>query len=175
MKIDYTSYLAHGKNFRQRFLILHYTADNFQTSVTDLTEKQVSAHYLVPTLKEIDPTYTHDELMVYSLVPENERAWHAGVSAWQQRTEINDSSIGIEIVNLATDTKFEPYPDPQIEVVIQLCQDVLARYPDMTPANVLGHSDIAVGRKIDPGPLFPWRRLYDRGIGAWYDESTSKK
>ena len=174
MKIDATSYLSHSKNFRQRFLILHYTAGDFAFSINALTQHNVSAHYVVPTLKTIDPTYLNDELIVYCLVAEQERAWHAGVSAWQDRTNLNDSSIGIEIVNQATDTQFEPYPDEQIQLVIGLCKNILARYPDIVPTNVLGHSDIAVGRKIDPGPLFPWKMLYDNGIGAWYDQDTIK-
>jgi N-acetylmuramoyl-L-alanine amidase len=67
---------------------------------------------------------------------------------------------------MATDTAFAPYPDEQVAVIIELCKNILARYPDISPINVVGHSDIAVGRKIDPGSLFPWKQLYDNGIGA---------
>jgi|GEM_PF-4607321 len=79
LKIDYTSHISPAQNFRQRFLVLHYTALNFTDSLTAL-KGDVSAHYLVPTLKSIDDTYPLDELIVYSLVDENNRAWHAGVS-----------------------------------------------------------------------------------------------
>jgi len=173
MDINYNTHLSYAKNFRQRFLILHYTAGNYQNSVAALTSKggSVSAHYLVPTLKEIDPTYPENNIIPFSLVPEELRAWHAGVSAWKNRTNLNDCSIGIENVNMATDEKFEPYPDKQVEVIIWLCNNILSRYPDISPTNVLGHSDIAVGRKIDPGPLFPWERLYKEGIGAWYNQT----
>ena len=172
LNIDYSSCLSKAKNFRQRFLILHYTAKDFQGSIASLTGPHVSVHYLVPTLQDIDPTYPHDSLKVYALVPEAERAWHAGDSQWGNRAELNDSSIGIEIVNLTTDVQFQPYPDKQIELVISLCQNILQRYPDITPNNVIGHSDISVGRKIDPGPMFPWFKLYQHGVGAWFDEVT---
>lgn len=175
LKIDYTSYSSSNKNFRERFLILHYTAGNFGNSVSELTgdsadSRSVSSHYIVPTLKGIDPTYPNDELIVYSIVPEMDRAWDVGVSAWRNRTDLNDSSIGVEIVNLTNDTKFEPFPEQQINVIIELCKNIVSRYPDIIPTNILGHGDVAVGRKEDPGPLFPWEKLYKAGIGAWYDQ-----
>ncbi len=169
-KIDSKSYLAKAKDYRQRFLILHYTAENFKDSINSLTGTKVSAHYLIPTLNSIDSTYKKDKLICFNLVSENERAWHAGESYWKTRTQINDSSIGIEIVNLANDIEFQPYSDEQILLVIELCQDIISRYPDISPTNVLGHSDIAVGRKKDPGPTFPWYRLYQNGVGAWPDQ-----
>jgi N-acetylmuramoyl-L-alanine amidase len=169
---DYTTYLSQAKNFRQRFLVLHYTAENFSASVASLTGKSVSAHYLVPTLQNIDPTYNKDKLEIYCLVSEMERAWHAGSSSWRDRTSLNDSSIGIEIVNMATDESFVEYPDEQVQVIINLCYNILARYPDIDPTNVVGHSDISIGRKKDPGPLFPWNTLYNAGIGAWFDEEV---
>ena len=88
------SYKAKSFNYRQRFLVLHYTAGNFESSLKELTEGPVSSHYLVPE------TAMEGERKVFQLVPEEERTWHAGVSAWQDRTNLNDSSIGIEIVNL---------------------------------------------------------------------------
>lgn len=174
LKINYTNYLSKAKNFRQRFLVLHYTALNFDLSVKALT-KDVSAHYLVPTLKSIDPTYPNNELIVYSLVPETDRAWHAGVSKWKDRSNLNDTSIGIEIVNMATEQTFVTYPPEQVDCIIELCKNILERYPDIAPTNVVAHSDISPGRKMDPGPLFPWKQLYDNGIGAWYDQKTVDK
>lgn len=176
--IDYNSYRSvKGFNRRVRFLILHYTAGAFKGSVTALTGPSVSAHYLVPD--PLDKTYTDagfKDLRMFNLVDENERAWHAGASVWGNRNNLNDTSIGIEIVNDASFDQgvftFPPYNVQQIEAVKQLAFDILQRYPDITPTHVLGHSDIAPGRKSDPGPAFPWKALYEAGIGAWYDEAS---
>lgn len=175
MKIDQTTYLAHAKDFRQRTLVLHYTAQNFSKSIELLTGPDVSCHYLIPTLHTIDSTYPNKELIVYSLVNEAERAWHAGASRWKERANLNDTSIGIEIVNMATEDEFVPYPQEQVVLIIELCKNIIVRYPDMTPTQIVAHSDIAVGRKKDPGPLFPWKQLYDNGVGAWYDEDVVQK
>ena len=100
-------------------------------------------------------------------MPDNLRSWHAGFSAWKYDTNLNSSSIGIEIVNL--DGNRYPYPEKQIEAVIFLMKKLLKEY-EVSPANIVGHSDIAPTRKIDPGALFPWERLSDNGIGAWYNQ-----
>lgn len=181
MKINYNSYRSvKGFNSRVRFLVMHYTAVNFSGSVSALTGQSVSAHYLVP-----DPTDLSyiaagfKELQIFNLVDEKDRAWHAGVSAWGNRTNLNDSAIGIEIVNQATDVEgvftFSPFNDSQIEAVKGLALNILQRYPDISPTNVVGHSDIAIGRKSDPGAAFPWYKLYQAGVGAWYDEETKEK
>lgn len=180
LKVDYNAYRSiKGFNRRVRFLVMHYTALNFKGSVNALSgNAAVSAHYLVP-----DPTdkmYTDagfKEMRVFNLVDENERAWHAGVSAWAGRTNLNDTSIGIEIVNEAQDNNgnflFPPYNEVQIEAIKQLALNIIERYPDIIPTNIVGHADIAPdGRKSDPGAAFPWKQLYDAGIGAWYDEAT---
>ncbi len=95
------------------------------------------------------------------------------------RSNINDTSIGIEIVNLASgdgeNITFPPFNPQQIEAVTQLAQNILQRYPDISPVNVVAHSDIAPGRKSDPGPQFPWQQLYQAGVGAWYDEATKQQ
>lgn len=179
--IDYNSYRSvKGFNRRARFLILHYTAGEFQGSVNTLTGPSVSAHYLVPD--PLDKTYVaagFKDLRIFNLVDENERAWHAGASAWGSRNNLNDTSIGIEIVNDASFDQgvftFPPYNAQQIEAVKQLALSILQRYPDITPVHVLGHSDIAPGRKNDPGPAFPWKELHAAGIGAWYDEATKQR
>ena len=172
--IDSTSYTATAKNLRQNCIILHYTACNFADSIDILTGPKVSAHYLIPTLHTIDKSYPHSELRVYSLVPENDRAWHAGVSQWGSRAELNDCSIGIEIVNLATESQFQPYPAEQVAVIIALCKDILARY-NIAPEKILGHSDVSIGRKLDPGPTFPWLQLHQNGVGAWFDQATMQQ
>lgn len=173
--IDYKKYRStKGFNNRVRFLVFHYTAGNFASSVATLTGPNVSAHYLVPDIT--DPSYLSagfTEQEVFALVDESKRAWHAGASVWGNRNNLNDTSIGIEIVNLATYDAglftFPPYQPQQISVIEELSLDILERYRDITPVNVVGHSDIAIGRKSDPGPMFPWHTLYLKGIGAWFD------
>ncbi|MES2677833.1 MAG: N-acetylmuramoyl-L-alanine amidase [Pseudomonadota bacterium] len=146
-----------SKSFDERikFLILHFTAVDFKTSL-DLLKNQVSAHYLI----------SEPPVEIFQLVAEDHRAWHAGESFWAGRTNLNDSSIGIEIVNL--DGNKNSYPDEQIEAVMLLCKQIIARH-NIAPNCVLGHSDIAPLRKDDPGILFPWRKLYENGIGAMVD------
>lgn len=178
--IDYNSYRSvAGFGHRVRFLVLHYTAQNFADSVQSLTGKSVSAHYLVPDPE--DQTYQaagFSGVRIFNLVDEDERAWHAGVSKWGSRNNLNDTAIGIEIVNLASgegeDITFPPFNPQQIAAVTQLAQNILQRYPDITPINVVAHSDIAPGRKSDPGPQFPWRQLHQAGVGAWYDEAVKQ-
>jgi N-acetylmuramoyl-L-alanine amidase len=118
----------------------------------------------------------YDELRAFRLVPEDQRAWHAGVSHWAGRGNLNSRSIGIEIVNVARDDggvfTFPAYGEEQVDVLVALMRDLLARYPQVGPTDVLGHSDVAYWRKSDPGPRLPWRCLFEAGIGAWFDEST---
>ena len=164
-----------GEAVRQ--LILHYTAAPFVSSLRTLTRDGVSAHYLLPDPDE--PSYRaagYEELRVFRLVDESQRAWHAGVSQWGGRDNLNSCAIGIEIVNLARDDggvfTFPAYAEEQIEVLIALVRDILGRYPQIGPSDILGHSDVAYWRKSDPGPRLPWQRLHEAGIGAWFDEST---
>lgn len=178
MHYDYNSYRSvKSFNRRVRFLVMHYTAQDFKGSVASLTGDYVSIHYLIPD--PTDQTYIDagfKELRIFNLVDECERAWHAGVSAWTGRTNLNDTAIGIELVNQATDDKgvftFPPYNSDQIEALKTLSLNILQRYPDISPTNVVGHSDIAPGRKSDPGAAFPWKDLYQAGIGAWYDDEA---
>lgn len=170
-KIDKTYFPSLGQNFRQRYVILHYTALDDDKSVSTLTQQSVSAHYLVSTLPDKD---------IYQIVDENKRAYHAGISFWRKDQQLNDTSIGIEIVNRgyttdsANNRVFYPYPDEQFRKVAALVKDIVTRY-NIPPTNILAHSDIAPTRKQDPGPLFPWKRLYDEyQIGMWYDEATKQ-
>ncbi len=191
----------HSKNHGQRikFLIMHYTGGNYQNSLQELVHKgSVSSHYLLP--ESYDKTYLNEELKVLKLVNENERAWHAGSSYWQGRAAINDQSIGIEIVNVpkceqlpqeqtelvtGQDTApthasnqmcfFPDYDPKQIELLIKLSKEILKKNPDISPTNIIGHSDISPMRKSDPGSRFPWYQLYKSGIGAWYEQETVLK
>lgn len=162
---------AHGQDYRQKFLIMHYTALHNERSAEVLTTQSVSSHYLVKD---------NDDDKIHVLVDEDRRAWHAGVSSWRGRTNINDSSIGIEIVNLGFSTRnnemwFYPYPEHQFKKVAELAKDIVERY-DIAPTFVLGHSDIAPARKQDPGAFFPWKRLYEEyNVGAWYNDIDKYK
>ncbi|HEX3499277.1 MAG TPA: N-acetylmuramoyl-L-alanine amidase [Stellaceae bacterium] len=141
-------------------LILHYTG---MTSAEEALDRlcdpaaEVSAHYLVD-----------EDGTVWRLVDENRRAWHAGRGFWAGATNINDRSIGIELVNPGHEHGYRPFPELQITALETLAHDILARHP-IAPERVLGHSDIAPGRKADPGELFPWERLAGAGIGLWPD------
>lgn len=162
-KID-TTYNAKGQSSRARFLVLHYTVADKPTSIKILTEQQVSAHYLL----------TDDaQPITYRLVDETRAAYHAGNSSWKNYTQLNNSSIGIEIVNKGwVDTPqgrvFAPFPQPQVDALLALVKDIVQRH-GIAPENVLGHSDIAPLRKQDPGPLFPWPQLAQAGLVQWPD------
>jgi N-acetylmuramoyl-L-alanine amidase len=158
------TYTAKGQSSRARFLVLHYTVSDRPSSIKILTEQQVSAHYLLTD--EPKP-------VIYNLVDEKNAAWHAGNSSWKNFTQLNNSSIGIEIVNQGwKDTPngrvYAPFPQYQIDALIPLVRDIVTRH-HITPDNVLGHSDIAPLRKQDPGPMFPWKQLADAGLVAWPD------
>nr|WP_264188700.1 N-acetylmuramoyl-L-alanine amidase [Yersinia bercovieri] len=173
-KID-TNHPSVAQNDRVRFLVLHYTATDDAESLRLLTQGNVSAHYLVKT----HPDTVEGKPVVLQLVPEEQRAWHAGVSDWQGRNNLNDSSIGIEIVNKGFTEKmlgrtWYPYNESQIKLIERLTKDIVERY-NIDPTDVIAHSDIAPLRKSDPGPLFPWKRLAEQGIGAWPDEATVTK
>jgi N-acetylmuramoyl-L-alanine amidase len=179
-----------NQNSRVDYLVIHGTSENFAESLrllTTSTPNPVSAHYLVPEIN--DHSYPVDKLRVYSLVPEHRRAWHAGKSHWAEESSLNNRSIGIEVVNefkcgsstakplsessvRDVSCRFLPYSDEQVYLLITLIKDILARYPELDPIDIVGHSDIAVMRKSDPGPFFPWQRLYKEGIGPWPDDAT---
>lgn len=160
-----TRYTAKGQDSRAQFLILHYTQESLPNSVRILTQQQVSAHYL---LSDESPP------RIYRLVDENRRAWHAGDSFWKGHGMLNAGSIGIEIVNPGPvpgpdgGKVFAPYPPEQIEALVVLVKDIVARH-QIPPERILGHSDIAPLRKIDPGASFPWKRLADEGLIPWPD------
>lgn len=141
-------------------LVLHYTG--MKTGAEALARlcdpaAKVSAHYTIDR-----------DGRIYRHVPEERRAWHAGVSYWAGERNVNARSIGIEIVNPGHEFGYVPFADPQIEALIDLSREIFARHP-IAPARVVGHSDVAPARKEDPGELFPWKCLSEYGIGLWPD------
>ena len=158
-------YPSPNHNARRRkvdTIVLHYTAlDSLDRSLRALTNgraaERVSAHYVVGA-----------DGSVFRLVEEDRRAWHAGGGSWRGIEDVNSASIGIEIVNAgyAADGSRPPYPDAQIEAVVALCRDIQSRHDIRW---VIGHSDLAPKRKLDPGEHFPWKRLAEAGVGFWTD------
>ncbi|HID3971265.1 N-acetylmuramoyl-L-alanine amidase [Enterobacter cloacae] len=166
-----TRHQAQAAYPRIKVLVIHYTADDFDSSLATLTDKNVSSHYLIPA----NPPAPDGKPRIWQLVPENELAWHAGISFWRGTNRINDTSVGIELENrgwqkTAGVKLFTPFETAQIAALVPLAKDIIARY-NIKPENVVAHSDIAPQRKDDPGPLFPWRELAEQGIGAWPDAS----
>ncbi len=136
-------------------IIIHYTGmKTAQDALKRLCDpqSQVSAHF---TIDEDGTIYNH--------VSPEKRAWHAGVSQWDGRSNFNDFSIGIELVNPGHDFGYRAFPDLQIDELTTLIKDLYQQFP-ITPELVLGHSDIAPERKQDPGELFPWDRLVKENL-----------
>ncbi|WP_425409549.1 N-acetylmuramoyl-L-alanine amidase [Hyphococcus sp.] len=151
---------APSPNFDERgreadTIILHYTGMRTGKEALDRLcdpQAKVSAHYLVEENGD-----------VFRLVDEEKRAWHAGAGSWCGETDINARSIGIEIVNPGHEWGYRDFPETQIAAVIALMKDLRTRH-NITPARVLGHSDVAPRRKEDPGEKFPWVRLAAAGL-----------
>lgn len=139
-------------------LVLHYTG---MPSTAAALERlcapgaTVSAHYLID-----------EEGAVYRLVPEERRAWHAGAASWRGIQDVNAASIGIELANPGHEWGYRPFTQAQMAALESLAREILARH-SIPPRNVVGHSDVAPGRKTDPGELFRWKRLARAGIGLW--------
>ena len=144
-------------------ILLHYTgmesADAALQRLCD-TEARVSSHYLV-----------FENGSIFQLVPEERRAWHAGVSSWEGKTDINARSIGIEIVNPGHDFGYPEFGRRQIAATIALCRGILARR-NIRRDRVLAHSDVAPSRKRDPGEKFPWRLFAESGVGLWVEPAA---
>jgi N-acetylmuramoyl-L-alanine amidase len=144
------------ETFRPDMIVLHYTGmasgAGAEAWLCD-PQSEVSSHYLV-----------HEDGRIVQMVREQDRAWHAGKSSWFGRTDINSCSVGIEIANPGHSLGYKAFPKRQIEAVTSLCAGIVGRY--LIPAErVLAHSDVAPGRKVDPGEKFPWKALFAAGVG----------
>lgn len=162
-------------NFNDRLqkldmLVLHYTGmESGKAALKRMCDPkaEVSAHYMI-----------WEDGRITNLVPEDKRAWHAGVSVWQGDEDLNSRSIGIEIVNGGHDVPLEdgrlpPYPDAQISAVIALCQTII-KHHRIPQKRIVAHSDIAPNRKRDPGEHFPWAALAKQGVGLWPSDTSAK-
>ncbi|WP_417836009.1 N-acetylmuramoyl-L-alanine amidase [Thalassospira tepidiphila] len=139
-------------------LVLHYTGMQSGAAALERLcdpESSVSSHYLI-----------EEDGRIFQLVDEDKRAWHAGLGIWQDCSDVNSHSIGIEIVNPGHEYGYRPFPDIQIKSVIELAQDILKRH-EIPASRIIAHSDMAPDRKEDPGELFPWQQLAENGIGLW--------
>ena len=144
------------ETLRPDMIVLHYTGMATGTGAEAWLcdpASEVSSHYLV-----------HEDGRIVQMVRESDRAWHAGKSSWFGNADINSCSVGIEIVNPGHALGYKAFPKRQIDAVIALCAGIVGRY-SIPPQRVLAHSDVAPGRKIDPGEKFPWKALFAAGVG----------
>ena len=140
-------------------ILLHYTGMQAGEAALErlcAPDSKVSAHYVV-----------FEDGRIVQCVPEELRAWHAGLASWGGETDINSRSIGIEIVNPGHEFGYRDFPLRQVAAVISLCKSIGTRRGPIAPERVLAHSDVAPDRKQDPGERFPWALLSDSGIGHW--------
>ncbi len=150
-------------NFSMRkpnYVVIHHTAQNScdQTLQTfTMPRTQVSAHYVICK-----------DGVVHQMLNDYLRAWHGGIAKWGNLTDVNSSSIGIELDN----NGYEPFSPPQIRSLLVLLDTLKHRYT-IPAANFIGHGDIAPGRKVDPNAYFPWQQLAEKGFGLWYADTTA--
>ena len=164
--MEFNKYLS--KNFDKKkrpknfikLIIIHYTGmQSERESLLRLCDEKskVSTHYLINRVGKI-----------YSLVKDNRVAWHAGVSRWGKYKNLNKNSIGIELVNKGHEFGYTTFSKKQIKSLIKICKNLIKKYK-INNKNIIGHSDIAPLRKIDPGEKFPWKQLAKRKIGIWHN------
>ena len=154
------------KNKDIKLIIIHYTG--MQSKIASIkrllsSKYKVSCHYLIDRQGKI-----------FQMVDDNKVAWHAGKSKWKNLKNLNQNSIGIELVNKGHDFGYQKFSNFQITNLIKLCQNLKKKY-NVKNSNILGHSDVAPMRKKDPGEKFPWKRLKDKKIGIWYKKTRVKK
>ncbi len=144
-------------------VVIHYTGmRDRDTALARLCDPAagVGAHYLID-----------EDGSVHRLIDEGRRAWHAGEARWRGETDVNGRSLGIELVNPGHEFGYRPFPEPQMAALEDLALDIVKRHPILA-RNIVGHSDVAPRRKADPGELFDWRRLAEKGIGLWPGEAV---
>ena len=170
MKVKILKSLNHSSKLRNankiKYIIIHYTGMQSEgESIKRLTSKKskVSTHYLI-----------NKKGLLIKMVEENKIAWHAGKSRWKNFINLNSQSIGIELVNKGHRFGYENFSKKQIKKLILLCRFLLKKYK-IKQSNILGHSDIAPLRKIDPGEKFPWTLLSRKKIGKWYKTNRKNK
>ena len=148
-----------------KFIVFHYTGmKNEKEAIRKLTDSysKVSSHYLIKKNGEI-----------LNLVPDLYTAWHAGISSWGKYKSLNINSIGIEISNPGHNFKYKKFSKKQIFSIVKLSRFLLKKYK-IKSNSILGHSDIAPNRKIDPGEKFPWKYLSKKKIGYWHSLNNQK-
>ena len=153
-----------GRSAPPDIVVLHYTGmESGAAALARLRDSaaKVSSHYLI-----------EEDGRIFRLVAEERRAWHAGVSSWRGAGDVNARSIGIEIVNPGHEHGYRPFTDIQVEAVIALLDGVRSRW-QIADRDIVGHSDVAPDRKIDPGELFPWKTLADAGHGLWIEPAPA--
>lgn len=144
-------------------LVIHAAAQQKVSDLVDvLVKRELSSHYVIGVDGE-----------VVRLVPDEFRAWHAGAGEWHgEKQDINSNSIGIELCNGLFGE--EEYPQKQIDALTELCLHLIDKH-GFQPTQIIGHSDMAPTRKIDPGSKLPWEKLAKHGVGVWYDMADAKK
>ncbi len=163
--LNYGEYAVGTTNFNLRkpnYVVIHHTAqDSVRQTLNTFTlpRAQVSAHYVISRDGEI-----------YHMLNDYYRAWHGGVGMWGTTTDLNSTSIGIELDNNGFDT----FTEAQIKSLLDVLKELKTKF-NIPDKNFIGHSDIAPGRKVDPNANFPWKRLAEEGYGLWYDEDEVNK
>jgi len=169
MKIKIIKSPNHSIKYRNKknikFIVLHYTGmQSERVSIERLTSKKskVSSHYLI-----------NKDGKITKMVDEKKIAWHAGKSKWKNFVNLNNQSIGIELVNKGHQFGYENFSKKQILKLALLCKILIKKYK-IKKKNILGHSDIAPLRKTDPGEKFPWKYISKKKIGYWYNINNLK-
>jgi len=168
MKIKNILSLNYSKRKRStnsiKFIIIHYTGmQSERESIIRLCnpESKASSHFLI-----------NQNGKVYRLVQDNRIAWHAGKSCWGKYKNLNKNSIGIELVNKGHQFGYTNFKKKQLLSLIKICKSLVRKYK-IKKRNIIGHSDIAPLRKIDPGEKFPWKQLSKKNIGIWHSSKSS--
>ena len=157
--------LKKRKKSEIKFVVFHYTGMKSEKKAIDKLLDQnskVSCHYLIKNNGDI-----------IKMVPENYQAWHAGISSWKKFKSLNKNSIGIEISNPGHELKYKEFSKKQISSLIKLTKYLVKKFK-INSKSILGHSDIAPDRKLDPGEKFPWKFLSKKKIGIWHDLKKNK-